>query len=139
MAVAGKPDAAMMASPRAIARFIATRDESALAGVFADGEVTIIENFPPHLFVGPNAAADWLAGMCDHLEAVSGLEHRFGPACDFSRAGPLAFFTLPTEWKGLARGRRFHERGGWAFVLVEIGAEWRVKGYAWAVTEISAD
>ena len=139
MSVAGRPDAAMMVGPQAIARFIATRDETALAGVFADRDVTIIENFAPHVFAGPDATADWLKGMRAHLNEVSGLEHSFGPACDFSRTGPLVFFTLPTEWKGRAHGRRFHERGGWAFVLVEIGAQWRVKGYAWAVTEISAD
>jgi hypothetical protein len=129
----------MLAGPHAIARFIVTRDEAALAGVFADRDVTIVENFAPHVFAGPDAVANWQEGMGAHLNEVSGLEHRFGPACDFSRTGPLAFFTLPTEWKGLARGRRFQERGGWAFVLVELGAEWRVKSYAWAVTEISAD
>jgi hypothetical protein len=129
----------MTAGPEAIARFIATRDDAALAGVFADREVTIIENFPPHLFTGPGAVAAWLEGMRAHLGGVSELEHSFGPACDFSRTGPLAFFTLPTAWKGLARGRRFREDGGWAFVLVEVGAAWRVLSYAWAVTGISTD
>jgi hypothetical protein len=136
--MADRPDAAMMAGPKGIARFIATRDEGALAGVFAESEVTIIENFAPHVFDGPSAAADWLQGMLAHLDGVSGLEFSFGAACDLSRTGPLAFFTLPTEWKGLARGRRFSERGGWSFVLVQAGGDWRVKAYAWAVTEISA-
>ena len=131
------PDAAMMVGPERIARFIETGDVAALAGVFAD-DVIIIENFAPFVFAGPRSVAHWLGGMRDHLEGTSGLEHSFGDACDFGRASDAAFFTLPTSWQGLARGRRFREHGGWAFVLVKADAAWRVRSYAWAVTEISA-
>ena len=131
------PDAVMMAGPESIARFIETGDEAKLAGVFAD-DVIIIENFAPFVFAGPRASALWLEGMRAHLEGTSGLEHTFGGACDYGRSGDVAFFTLPTRWKGLARGRRFEEHGGWAFVLAQTGPEWRVRRYAWAVTEISA-
>jgi SnoaL-like protein len=130
------PDAAMMVGPECIARFIETGDGAALAGVFAD-DVIIIENFAPYVFAGPESVALWLHGMRAHLEGTSGLEHTFGQACDFGRADGAAFFTLPTRWKGLARGRRFQEHGGWAFVLVQTGAQWRVRSYAWAVTGIS--
>ena len=87
----------------------------------------------------PRRVARWTAAMRAHLETVSGLEHSFGPACDFTRSGALAFFSLPTEWRGVARGRRFAERGGWAFVLVAVEGGWRVRNYAWAVTEISPE
>lgn len=100
------PDAAMMVGPESIARFIETGEPAALAGVFAD-DVVIIENFAPFVFAGPRSVALWLEGMRAHLEGISGLEHSFGDACDYGRAGGLAFFTLPTRWKGLARGRRF--------------------------------
>ncbi len=133
------PDEAMMAGPEGIARFIATGDETALAGVFAEHDVTIIENFAPHVFAGAEAVARWAAAMRAHLETVSDLEHSFGAACDFARSGDLAFFSLPTEWRGVARGRRFAERGGWAFVLVADEGGWRVRNYAWAVTEISPE
>ncbi|HEY2483223.1 MAG TPA: hypothetical protein VGI30_13660 [Caulobacteraceae bacterium] len=133
------PDAAMMAGPESIARFIGTGEEAALAGVFAERDVAILENFAPHVFAGPEAVASWTRAMRTHLEGVSGLKHSFGPACDFARSGELTFFSLPTEWTGLSRGRRFRERGGWAFVLIARETGWRVRNYAWAVTEISAD
>jgi hypothetical protein len=132
------PDAEMMAGPQAIARFIATGDESVLAGVFADRDIAIVENFAPHAFTGPDAIASWTRAMRGHLEGVSELRHSFGEACDFSRAGELAFFSLPTQWTGMARGRRFRERGGWAFALIASDGAWRVRNYAWAVTEITA-
>jgi hypothetical protein len=132
------PDTAMMSGPESVARFIETGEAAALAGVFA-ADVIIIENFAPYVFAGPRCVALWLEGMRAHLEGTSGLEHSFGDACDYGRAGGVAFFTLPTSWQGLAGGRRFQERGGWAFVLVQDAAAWRVRSYAWAVTEISAD
>ncbi len=132
------PDAAMMAGPESIARFIETGDGAGLDGVFAD-DVIIIENFAPFVFAGPRSVALWLDGMRAHLEGTSELGHSFGPACDYERAGGVAFFTLPTRWRGIARGRRFHEHGGWAFVLVQDDAAWRVRSYAWAVTEISTN
>ncbi len=100
----------MMVGPESIARFIETGEAAALAGVFAD-DVIIIENFAPFVFAGPRSVALWLEAMRDHLEGTSGLEHSFGDACDFDQAGDAAFFTLPTWWKGLARGRRFREHG----------------------------
>ena len=131
------PDAAMMVGPESIARFIETGDGAGLDGVFAD-DVIIIENFAPFVFAGPRSVALWLEGMRDHLEGTRGLEHTFGGACDYGRSDGVAFFTLPTRWRGIARGRRFREHGGWAFVLVKDAAAWRVRSYAWAVTEISA-
>jgi hypothetical protein len=129
----------MLAGPEAIARFIATKDDTVLADVFAEHDVAIFENFAPHFFAGPHAVATWTKAMRAHLEGLSGLQHSFGAACDVSRSDQLVFFTLPTEWTGIAHGRRFRERGGWAFALIEDGVRWRVRNYAWAVTEISPD
>jgi hypothetical protein len=106
--------------------------------VFAD-DVIIIENFAPFVFAGPRSVALWLEGMRAHLEGTAGLQHSFGDACDYGRAGAMAFFTLPTRWEGFARGRWFSEHGGWAFVLIQDECAWRVRSYAWAVTEICAD
>jgi hypothetical protein len=139
MATPAIPDAAMMAGPEAIARFIETGGATPIAEVFAEGDVTIVENFAPHVFAGAGAVGRWEQAMRVHLEGTSGLRHSFGPPCDFSVDGELVFVSLPTSWEGVARGRRFHERGGWAFVLVRSGANWRVKSYAWAVTELSPD
>ena len=133
------PDAAMLAGPTRIAHFIETREDAAIAEVFAENEVTIIENFAPHVFAGSGAVAAWRDAMLEHLGATSGLEHSFGPACDFTHNEDEAFFTLPTKWRGMARGRPFIENGGWAFVLARNGGTWRVKAYAWAVTDLSLE
>ena len=133
-----QPDTAMMAPVESIARFIATGDDGCLS-VFAEEDVTILENFAPHLFSGPDAVGRWARAMRAHASGLSGLAHRFSPACDFRVEEGRAFFSLPTHWSGSANGRRFQEDGGWAFVLVRQGGEWRVLSYGWAVTRLAFD
>ncbi|HEY4941578.1 MAG TPA: hypothetical protein VII56_09120 [Rhizomicrobium sp.] len=135
---AAQPDAAMLEPVERIARFIAGGGEENLSA-FADGDITILENFAPHLFRGPDAVALWAQDMRKHTTALSALKHRFGPAQDFTRDGDRVFFSLPTHWSGVAAGRRFAEDGGWAFVLMKQDGRWRVRNYAWAVTRLTQE
>jgi hypothetical protein len=135
---AGRPDPAMMASASRVAAFIESGGTAPLEGVLADRDVAIIENFAPYLFVGPDAVARWSEGMRAHLVGISSLRHAFGPAFDFSRAGDEAYFSLPTTWRGVVRGKTFTETGGWSFVLVKQAGGWRVRAYGWSVTGLSA-
>ena len=136
-----QPDPAMLAAAERVANFIETGDASLLERTFAVGDVTIIENFPPHVFVGPDAVATWSRAMREHLQGNTGLRHEFGRPQDFSRTGDDVFFSLPTTWRGFDdHGKvRFVEHGGWAFVLRRQGGAWRVRGYGWAVTQRSGD
>ena len=136
------PDAAMLDLAHRVARFIATLDDTEIAGVFADRDVAIIENFAPYRFEGPNAVTSWAAGMRAHRVATADLVHSFGAPQDFTRTGDRVFFSLPTTWNGTYRGTPFTETGGWAFVLVATNDEsgtpkWRVLSYGWAVTGIA--
>lgn len=130
-----KPDADMMAPVEKLARFIEGGAEGLPQGIFVEQGVTIVENFAPYLFAGPNALDAWVVGMHAHLEGVTDLRHGFGDVCDFSRAGDTAFFSLPTAWNGVNKGEPFAESGGWAFVLTRESGVWRVAAYGWAVIE----
>ena len=131
------PDTAMMAGPENLARFIETADELRLGGVFSDSGVTILENFPPHLFKGARGLRQWRTLMRRHLEGVEHLHHSFGPPQDFSQTGDLVFFSVPTVWTGIDHGKPFTEHGGWSFLLVRQGRDWRVQAYAWSVVMVS--
>jgi hypothetical protein len=130
---AAGPDAAMMAGPEALARFLETADESVLQGVFSTGDVTILENFPPHVFTGQAGVTQWRALMARHVGAIAGLRHAFGSPQDFGRTGDLVYFTLPTHWTGARDDKPFDEDGGWSFVLAWEGGAWRIRAYGWAV------
>jgi len=130
------PDDAMMAVPTAVAAFVATGDEIHLEGVFAAAGVTIVENFAPYLFEGPDAVVRWKEGMHQHAMGLEGLRSKFGDPQDFSVDGDRAFFTLPTSWRGSVQGTPFYEEGGWAFLLLREGGRWRLRSYGWAVTRL---
>jgi hypothetical protein len=128
-------DPALLAPIEKVARFIETGDDRLLSA-FADEGVVIIENFAPHLFEGTDAVKRWSQAISSWHSQPRELElvHSFGPVQDLSVRNGLAFLSLPTHWTGLKNGVRFHEDGGWAFVLVQEQGEWRVRCYGWAVT-----
>lgn len=134
-----QPDASMIAAAGRVAAIIESGGLASPKDAFADRDVTIIENFPPYVFEGAGAVERWSDRMRAHLAGVTGLVHAFGPAQDFSRSGDDVYFSLPTTWRGVARGRPFVEHGGWAFVLTRQRGEWRVRGYGWAVTGSSQE
>jgi hypothetical protein len=127
----------MMAAVEKVARFMATGDDAHLQHAFADSNVTIIENFAPYVFQGPDAVQQWARLFKAHATGLANLQVSFGEAHDFSVDGDLAYFSLPTTWTGTTKGRKFSEDGGWAFVLVRHDASWRVQNYGWAVTRYS--
>ncbi len=128
------PDAALMAGPEALARFLETGDEVLLDGVFSAGEdVTILENFPPYGFHGQTGLVQWRALMLRHVAAMEELTHTFERAQDFAVAGDVAHFTLPTRWTGVRDGAPFEELGGWTFVQVREGEVWKIRSYGWTV------
>jgi hypothetical protein len=131
---ASGPDAAMMAGPETLARFLETADEGVLAGVFSTGDVTILENFPPHLFTGQPGLDHWRGLMARHVGAIADLRHTFGQAQDFVRTGGTVYFSLPTRWTGVRDGKPFEEHGGWSFLLALEGGAWRIRSYGWSVT-----
>jgi hypothetical protein len=131
------PDPDMLAVAERVARYIETLDPADIEGVFADHDVTIIENFAPYRFDGPAAVANWSSGMTAHRKQTSKLRHVFGDPIDFSQTGPRAYFSLPTTWTGTFHDSSFTETGGWAFVLIKQHETWRIQSYGWAVTSLT--
>ncbi len=123
----------IFALKRAMERF----DGAAPPPVFSSERVTIVENFAPYVFEGENVPERWWRAFRTHALAgkLSDLRAAFGAAQDYEHSGERAFFTLPTRWTGISEGHRFLERGGWVFVLVRESGDWRIRSYAWAVTQ----
>jgi len=130
------PGAAMMAPVDGIVAFMTRLPADRHPDVFAAHNLSIVENFPPYLFRGATAAADWERGFRKHAsdDDYTQLAVTFGPARDFSVAGNRAYFCLPTTWTGLTHGRPFEEHGAWAFVLERGLHGWRIIGYGWGET-----
>src|SRR5579862_4789188 len=129
-----QPTAAMLAAVRELVAFMSAPRSVDPPRVLASHGLCIVENFPPYLFCGPNAAKDWASAYRAHSDGETGLEAKFGPARDFNESGDRVYFSLPTTWTGVSNGSHFEEFGAWAFVLERDGTKWRVLGYGWGIT-----
>jgi hypothetical protein len=134
-----QPTAQMMEPVSRLVGFMSTLRRGEQPTMFARRGVCVVENFAPYLFCGHQAVENWAAGFRAH--SVDGelkdLAATFGEAHDFNRAGNRVYFSLPTTWTGLTRGKHFEEHGGWSFVLEQETVGWRILGYGWAVTAYS--
>jgi hypothetical protein len=130
------PDAEMMAPIEALARLMAGGDGDA-AAIFASQGVTILDNRPPFIFSGANAAKRWAERFGESHPGYLDLRHAFGPPQDFQALGDQAYVSLPTTWTWRRDGQAFHETGGWAFVLRREAGAWRIESHGWAVTSFT--
>ena len=129
------PDEAMMAPVSALARYMGHVDGADLPPIFADDGLVIVENFPPYIFNGKDAAAHWDAGYRKHVERLKDLQCEFGKAHDFDHNRDRVYFVLPTTWRGIQSGSRFEEHGAWAFVLTKSSGQWRIIAYGWGAND----
>jgi hypothetical protein len=131
------PDAAMMAPVTSLIRYMEHVEGATLPPVFAADGLVIVENFAPYVYRGSGAAARWDAGFLRHVAEgnLRELTTELGAPHDYERTGRRVYFSLPTTWRGIDRGKRFEESGAWVFVLDETPAGWRIVSYAWGVTD----
>jgi hypothetical protein len=129
------PTEDMMAPVKVLVRYMARVDGAVLPPVFADDGLVIVDNFPPYIFNGKDAAAHWDAGYRKHAGRLHDLKCDFGSAHDFDRSGDRVYFVLPTTWRGFSPGWRFEEHGAWSFVLEKSSGQWRIIAYGWGVTD----
>ena len=131
-----RPTAAMLEPVKALVAFMAKRPAGQHPAMFAASGVTIIENYPPFVFAGNDAVVSWEVGFRKHAAEgrLTELAATFASAQDVDIAGPRAYFVLPTTWTGRAAGKPFTETGAWSFVLVPVGAGWKILAYGWGVT-----
>ena len=130
------PTAAIMAPVNGIVSFMTQLPQGVHPDVFVGKGLTIVENFPPYLFRGASAAADWEQGFRKHAtdDDYTELAVTFGPARDFGVTGDRAYFCLPTTWTGRTHGRPFEEHGAWAFIVQKESRGWRILAYGWGET-----
>ena len=107
-------------------------------GAIADcaPQVSIIDDFAPHIWQGPTACADWVAALAVY-EKQEGIS---GDVLTLSKkpwqvvvTGDRAYVVVPTTYTYLQKGKPVVEANSvWTFALQKLSANWRITAWAWA-------
>ena len=106
--------------------------QSAMAS-YAAGNITIVDEFAPHLWIGPHAAQDWASAYDKHAAAtgVSDGKVTYGRATREETSGEFAYVVLPTKYLYKEHGRPLVEEGQITAVLHKEGGAWKMRGWTW--------
>ena len=99
----------------------------------AKGDIVIIDEFAPHLWVGPRAPQQWAADYDKHAQATGVTEGRvtYGAPTRKEVEGDKAYVIVPTVYLYKERGKPLIEEGQLTLTLhVEAGA-WKITGWTW--------
>lgn len=111
-----------------------TGDTKSAYAAYVQGDVSIIDEFAPHLWVGPKAPQLWAADYDKHAKAtgVSDGSVKYGPPTRREIDGARAYVIIPTVYAYREKGARIAEEGEMTFVLSKGKAGWKIKAWTWS-------
>jgi hypothetical protein len=112
-------------------------DTKSAFAAYATGDITIIDEFAPHLWVGPHAPQDWAAEYGKHATATGVTDGNvtYGSVFVSNIEGDVAYVVLPTIYNYKEKGKAITEPGKMAFVLHLESGEWLIRAWCWTGTK----
>ncbi len=107
--------------------------ESAFAA-YATGAITIVDEFAPHIWTGPDAARQWAAAYDKHAQATGVTDGRvtYGQPSRTEVDQDVAYVILPTVYFYKEHGKPLQEEGQMTVVLNRQAAGWRIRSWTWS-------
>ena len=131
--IASAKDAAVEAPIKAMMVGFNTGDIAAVKALHVAAP-TIVDEIAPFRWSGPNAFDSWL-GDLGKSEAAEGKTKGvvwFGTPVREEVVGDHAYVVTPCSYTYTQKGKRFRESGLATFVLVKVGADWKIESWTWA-------
>jgi ketosteroid isomerase-like protein len=112
-------------------------DVKSAYAAYATGDITIIDEFAPHRWVGPHAAQDWAADYDKHAAAtgVSDGVVKYGAPTRTEIEGDVAYVVIPAVYTYKEHGAPTTEEGQMTFALHAEAGGWKIKGWTWTGTK----
>ncbi len=109
-------------------------DVNSAMATYAAGNIEIVDEFAPHLWMGPHAAQDWAAAYDKHAAATGVSEGKvtYGKATRIEMTGDLAYVVMPTKYLYKEHGKPQVEEGQITAVLHREGGAWKMRGWTWS-------
>jgi hypothetical protein len=121
----------------AVHRFFDNLDEKTLQTALAvcDSPVSILDEFPPHVWYGPTACADWFKGLIAYNEK-SGITDgvaTLGAPWTVDVTNDRAYFVAPAIYTFKQHGKLVKEaRVVFTVALRRTDTSWRITGWTWS-------
>jgi hypothetical protein len=106
--------------------------QSAFA-TYANGTITIIDEFAPHIWDGPNAAHEWADAYDKHAQStgVSDGKVTYGKPTRVERVADAAYVVMPTAYLYKENGKPLKEEGQITAVLNRESGAWKIRAWTW--------
>jgi ketosteroid isomerase-like protein len=117
--------------------FVSAFNKGSAAGMSAlcASPAYILDDFPPHVWTGPTACADWAKAL-DAANASAGFTDgivTLGKPWHVNVDGNIAYVVAPASYAYNIHGKPTKETGSvWTVVLKKMAQGWRIISWAWA-------
>lgn len=106
--------------------------QSAFA-TYATGTITIVDEFAPHIWSGPNAAHEWADAYNKHAQATGVTDGKvtYGKPTRIEEVADAAYVVIPTVYLYKEHGKPIKEEGQVTAVLNRESGAWKIRGWTW--------
>jgi uncharacterized protein DUF4440 len=126
------PDPALAALPgKMIAALIA--DDVATLRAACAPSTTIIDEFAPYSWSGPDTCVRWAAAfkVFAAQAKLSGFKGTAAPKPFIDVTGNHAYVVAKVTFDAMMSGKPMSEQGTWTFVVAKSGTGWKITSMAW--------
>jgi hypothetical protein len=126
------PDPALTGLPAKMIAALVADDVAALRANCAAG-ATVIDEFAPYTWSGPDACVRWAAAfkVFAAQAKLTGFKGAAAPNPFIDVTGSRAFMTAKVTFHAAMSGKAMTEEGTWTFVLAKSGTSWKITSLAW--------
>jgi uncharacterized protein (DUF1800 family) len=108
-------------------------DTKTAFAAYAPGNVSIIDEFTPHIWIGPKAPQSWAADFDKHA-AADGITDpivKLGKPIRVEADGKTAYVVLPAVYTYKVKGKPMAEKAEMTYALAKAGGPWMITGWTW--------
>jgi ketosteroid isomerase-like protein len=115
------------------------KGDTAAASALCAGQAVVIDDFPPHMWQGASACADWAAALLAAAkeEGDTDLHVAAAKPKQLSVSGDAAYAVLAAKYTYKRNGKPMMQVGLWTFALQKANAGWRIAGWSWGLEKAS--
>ena len=108
-------------------------DTKTAFAAYATGDITIIDEFAPHRWLGPNAAHKWAAAYDKHAAATGVADGHvaYKEPTRVEIGGHYAYVIIPTLYTYKEHGKAMAEEGQMTCALRSGASGWKITGWTW--------